>query len=125
MIVIGHTSLPYPKFKEIKDISDIKQTLANEIVFFSPNATLATHCKDNSIAYAVVVQSITELIIYANLNAKYLLIREKNLAEVAQKIANEYFFDSKILYIINDEGSIENAALLGIDGVIFDFVLKD
>lgn len=123
MIVIGHIDLPFPQFKNIEKIKDIEQTSANDIVYFTPNATLAKHCKDNNIAYGIIIKNVLELVIYANLNATYLLIKDRKLVETAQKIANEYFFDSKILYVINDERDIENMALLGIDGVIFESIL--
>ncbi|RDU62856.1 hypothetical protein [Helicobacter sp. MIT 14-3879] len=124
MIIIGHKAIKHPIFKNIKNIEDINNTNANEIVYFESDYKIANYCKDNEIKYAVKISNITDLIIYSNLDAKYILVREKNIAENSQKIANDYFFDSKILYIINDESSIENAAMLGFDGVIFESVLN-
>lgn len=123
MIIIGYEDLPCEKFVKIQNLEDIKNTNPNEIVWFESkeySTKFALHCKENNIPYAVKIINIKDLVIYSNLCAKYILISEKYLAEQSQKIANEYFFDSKILYIINDEGSIENAAILGIDGVIFN-----
>lgn len=128
MIIIGHKAIGYQRFIKVDSVKQISMTKANEIVWFEVQSDieyeLSTHCKDNNISYAVKINSLREVIIYAALNAKYILIQEKYTAENAQKIADEYFFDSKIIYIINDEGSIENIAMLGIDGVIFDEVLQ-
>ena len=128
MIIIGHRAIEYNAFKKIENIENIADSKADEIVWFHSNTNesynLAKHCVKNNIAYGVFVDSLKDVIIFANLMAKFIIIKEKNLVENAQKIANEYFFDSKILYVINDEGSIENMAMLGVDGVIFNDILK-
>ncbi len=128
MIIIGHIAISYNNFVKIKDIDDIKHTKASEVVWFQSNIDnvydVAKHCIENDISYAVLAHSLNDVIIFANLKASFIMIREKNLVENAQKVANEYFFDSKILYIINDESSIENLAMLGIDGVIFNHILN-
>ena len=128
MIIIGHRAIEYNAFKKIENIENIADSRADEIVWFYSNINesynLAKYCGKNNIAYGVFVDSLRDVIIFANLMAKFIIIKEKNLVENAQKIANEYFFDSKILYVINDEGSIENMAMLGVDGVIFNDILK-
>lgn len=128
MIVIGHSAIEFDKFTKIESINDISNTKANEVVWFNSNIDnayhIAKHCAKNDISYAILAHSLNDVVIFANLDVKFIIIREKNLVENAQKVANEYFFDSKILYIINDESSIENLALLGIDGVIFNDILK-
>ena len=127
MIVIGHSAIEFDKFTKIESINDISNTKANEVVWFNSNIDnayhIAKHCAKNDISYAILAHSLNDVVIFANLDVKFIMIREKNLVENAQKVANEYFFDSKILYIINDESSIENLALLGIDGVIFNDIL--
>lgn len=128
MIIIGHEAIKYPNFRYIESIDEIVNSQANDIVWFfhskDTNYDIAKHCNDNDIAYAVIVESLKDTLIYANLGAKYICTKERNLAENAQRAADEYFFDSKILYIINDCGSIETMANLGIDGVIFNNILK-
>lgn len=128
MILIGHSAIYYPNFIYIKNIQDIKNTQAKDIIWFytkdDKDYTLSKYCKDNEINYSVIVDELKDVIIFANLNAKYIIIKNKHLVEMAQKIADEYFIDSKILYIINDESSIENMAILGIDGIIFNCVLN-
>ena len=53
-----------------------------------------------------------DLMIYANLGAKYIVIRRKKLAQICQKLTNEYFLDSKILLVVRDEKGIDSAANL-------------
>lgn len=125
MIIIGHKALQSPKFRAIRSISDIDKTFANEVVFFSDDFALASHCKECEITYAVEVCRVVDLMIYANLGAKYIVIRRKKLAQICQKLTNEYFLDSKILLVVRDENGIEKTAKLGIDGVIFEQILKD
>ena len=124
MIIIGHKALKSPKFRAIQSVESIKKTFANEIVFFSNNLALASHCNACEIAYSVEIDSIVDLLIYANLGAKYIVIRNKKFAQICQKIANEYFLDAKILLVISNDKDIESAAKKGIDGVIYECVLK-
>ena len=95
------------------------------MVFFSDDLDLARHCNECEIAYAVEIWRIVDLMIYANLGAKYIVIRRKKLARICQKLANEYFLDSKILLVVAGESGIEMGAKLGIDGVIFECVLQE
>lgn len=125
MIIIGHKALQSPKFRAIQSIDDIDKTLPNEVVFFSDDLDLARHCNECEIAYAVEIWRIVDLMIYANLGAKYIVIRRKKLARICQKLANEYFLDSKILLVVAGESGIEMGAKLGIDGVIFECVLQE
>ena len=125
MIIIGHKALQSPKFRAIQSIDDIKKTSANEVVFFSDSFEIARHCNECEITYAVEVCRVVDLMIYANLGAKYIVIRRKKLAQICQKLANEYFLDSKILLVVRDENGKEKTAKLGIDGVIFESILKD
>ena len=125
MIIIGHKALKSQKFRAIQSIDDIKKTSANEVVFFSDSFEIAKHCNECEVAYAVEICRIVDLMIYANLGAKYIVIRRKKLARICQKLANEYFLDSKILLVVAGECGIEMGAKLGIDGVIFECVLKD
>ena len=112
MIIIGHKALKSPKFRAIHSISDIDKTFANEVVFFSDSFEIARHCNECEITYAVEVWRVVDLMIYANLGAKYIVIRRKKLAQICQKLANEYFLDSKILLVVRDEKGIDSAANL-------------
>jgi len=42
-----------------------------------------------------------------------------------QKIAENYMFDSKIIQPIKTDDEVEEVALKGIDGVIYEIVIKE
>lgn len=124
MIIIGHSDIECEKFVRVQSVSDIDKTFANEVVFFRHDASLERFCKENEVAFAVCVKSVLELIIAQNLGAKYLIVDSAKFAKKCQKIADEYFFDAKILLVIKSEKSIAKSAESGIDGIIFENVLK-
>lgn len=128
MLILGHMAIDYPDFVYIRNIDDLVKTTPKDMIWFNAsddaNYDIAKHCKYEDISYCVKIYELKDAIIFSNLGAKYIIISDKHLAEIAQKVADEYFFDSKILYVINDESSIENMAILGIDGVIFNNILK-
>ncbi len=72
----------------------------------------------NKIEFALKVENITALVYASALGASYIVLNQE-LAKTAQKIAENYLFDAKILVHIESEKDIEEIALLGIDGVIF------
>ena len=123
MIILGHKFFENEKLYTISSFEQIKNTPTNSILLlnFQENDILnfIKDLKENSISFALEVQSIKELIFANNFGAKFILL-EEFLAVDAQKIANEYLFDSKILVKINSEEEIEKLARLGIDGVIFN-----
>lgn len=124
MIIVGHSEIPCEKFVRVKSISDIDKTRNNEVVIFSHNASLARFCKDNEVAFGVMAKSILEAIIAQNLGAKYIIVDSAKLAKKCQKIADEYFFDAKILLVIKSEKSIAKIAESSIDGVVFENALS-
>ncbi|MGX3010199.1 hypothetical protein ACWIUD_01350 [Helicobacter sp. 23-1044] len=124
MIIIGHNAIKCAKFREIKNIKDIAKTSASDIVYFPHSVEFARHCAENEIAFGVIVKNILELVLNANFGAKYLIIKSPKLARKCQKLANEYFFDAKILLVIKSEKEIAKTAESGIDGVIFEGVMK-
>jgi nicotinate-nucleotide pyrophosphorylase len=123
MIILGHKFFENEKLYTISSFEQIKNTPTNSTLLlnFQENDILnfIKDLKENSISFALEVQSIKELIFANNFGAKFILL-EEFLAVDAQKIANEYLFDSKILVKINSEEEIEKLALLGIDGVVFN-----
>lgn len=127
MIIIGHKAIKCAPFVRIHNQFDIDKTRADEICIFSDkmgdSLALANFCLENEVAYGVEISSILNLILFSQLNAKYLIL-SPNLAHEAQKIANDYFFDSKILCVIERENEIGKVAKNGIDGVIFSHILK-
>ena len=129
MIIIGHKAIKYPNFKYIVNIDDIASSIASDVLLFSVNSdknyVISQHCNDNELEYAVLLDNINHALIYSQLGAKYLIYNSCDVAKSVQKIANEYFFDSKIICVIHDEKALETIAESGIDGVIFIDVLKN
>lgn len=123
MIIIGHSEIPCEKFVRVGSVSDIDKTSNNEVVFFPHDASLERFCKENEVAFAIIAKSALEAIIAQNLGAKYIIIGSAKLAKKCQKIANEYFFDAKILLVIKSEKAIAKSAESSIDGVIFENIL--
>lgn len=127
MIILGHKAIETPHFRRVAGIDEIAESRANDIVWFGASDdseySIARHCAAHEIAYGVEIFSIKDALIFSQLGAKYLITRTRNLACDAQKIANEYFFDAKILCVIEREDEMEQIAKWGIDGVVFAGVL--
>lgn len=121
MMLFGHRFLVSEHFYHIENVTCIKKTPANSTIFLNfheENLDIIDHLFTNSIKFALHIKSIKELIYAHALGASYIVVEQK-LAEDAQKVANDYLFDAKILVHIEDEDEIEDLALLGVDGVIF------
>jgi len=121
MILIGHPWIKSPEFCRVFSKEDIQNSRPNQIVLLEPlvdSYKLAQYCQDNSIAYAVVVNTLDEAL-YANaLGASY-MICDEDTALMVQPVAQEYLFDTRILVLIHSEKEISKIARGGIDGVIF------
>lgn len=121
MILFGHRFIESESFYHISDIVSIKNTPSNSIIyldFSEENLDIIEHLNVNSVKFALHVSSIKELIYAHILGAAYITLPQK-MAKDAQKIANEYLFDAKILAHIEDEDEIEELAYIGVDGAIF------
>ena len=121
MILIGHPWIESPLFTRVFSKEDIQKSSAEEVVLLEPlvdSHTLANYCQENSIRYAVVVNSLDDAI-YANaLGASY-IICDEDTALMVQPVAQEYLFDTRILVLIHSQKEISKIARGGIDGVIF------
>jgi len=120
MIIIGHPWITSPQFCKIFSQEDIKKTKPNEIILLEPlikSHTLAQYCQRNSVAYAVMVNSVTDALLANAMGAKYIICEEDN-AIIIQPIATEYLFDTRLLVHIDNENEISKIASMGIDGVI-------
>ncbi len=104
-------------FFEIISAKDIQSTPPNSIVLFDYDVKLAKYCKDNSVAFAMRIKNIKELV-YANALECDFAFVEKDFAKNAQNIANEYVFDMKIILPVENDEELEWAVLNGVDGVI-------
>ncbi|ANV97953.1 hypothetical protein BBW65_03680 [Helicobacter enhydrae] len=126
MLIIGHQAIPYPKFVKIHSIQDINHTLANEIVWFSSTEDedfhISTFCHTNQVCYAFYASTPSDLVIYANLGAKYIITH--SLFEL-QEIARDYLLDTQILFVIDDMQEIAEMIAKRVDGVILASVLKE
>lgn len=126
MKIIGHPLIPHQDFSNIKTIQDISHVLPNAMIWWEAlkdkDCALARFCQENQIPYAVEIQSLRELLIYTNLEAKYLIASKKSILPF-QSILKEYVLDSLLLCKISKESEMENLALQGIDGVIFESLL--
>lgn len=121
MLLFGHRFIQNETLYSITESDDIAHTPPNAtlyIKFEQSNLDLIEYANTNAIAFALGVRDTTELIYASALGAKYILLK-KELAKTAQKIAENYLFDAKILVRIEDEDEIEEMAILGIDGVLF------
>ncbi len=119
MIIIGDKLIPYEDIFKVNDIQEISNTKANSTLLFSYDIDLIKYCHKNSIPFFVKVKDIKELIYASQFNTKY-IICDKTFVKDAQKIAENYMFDSKILTIINSDDEIVWCAQNEIDGVIYN-----
>ena len=121
MLLFGHRFIPSESFYHIDSTEAIKNTPPSStlyIEFSEENLDIIEHANENSIAFMLSVQNVTELIYGSSLSAKFLLV-PKELAKSAQDIAESYLFDAKIITKIEKEAEIEEMALLGLDGLLF------
>jgi len=118
MILIGDLNIPYENIEKIYSLQDISSTKANSTALFDFDAEILKYTQSNDINSAVIVSNIKEVIYASSLNARYIIVKN-DISQTAQKIADNYMFDSKILVIINDENEIEQSAIDEIDGVIY------
>ncbi len=121
MLLFGHRFIESEPFYHITNIDDIRHTPPNALLTFAfseENLDIIQHCNANELFFALSIESTTELIYAAALNATYIIVTQ-SLAQRAQKLAQEYLFDAKILVKIEKDAEIEAMALLGIDGVIY------
>lgn len=121
MLLYGHRFIPSNSFYHVLDIDSISNTPPSSVIhieFSEQNLDIIQHTTINHIATSIYCKTLTQIIYAASLGASFIVLK-KDLAKDAQKIANEYLYDAKILVLIEDEDEIENLALHGIDGVIF------
>jgi len=121
MLFFGHRFLQSPKFYHIFDIDSILTTPPSSTLYLEfeeKNLDIISYMQENEISFALKVKTIKEIAYASALRASYIVV-EKSQVKTAQKIAENYLFDAKILTHIEEEKEIEELVLLGIDGVIF------
>lgn len=122
MIIIGHRYIEYDPLYFIKEIEDIKNTPPNSTLIFEfneKNIPLAKHCQKNGIDFAIIADTKRELY-FANLFDPKYIICDKNAILVAQKFADDYIIDAKILLYSSDEKDLDFVASNAIDGILFE-----
>ncbi len=124
MLILNHPSLESLNILTINSKEQIAKTLPSDFLVlicdtFTQTLSLARFCCDNTLTYASLVNSVKEALLLVNLNVRFLLCKEIDLAKTLQNLAETYLFDAKILLCIQEEEEIETIAKYGIDGVIF------
>lgn len=126
MIIFGDDFIESEPFYHVEKVEDISKTVPNSTIVFKlcrENLELCKYAKENSVSFALHIDSVND-ILYANLLEASFMICQKKLCEKAQKLADEYMFDTKILLYSEDKADLEWAANLGIDGIIFKKGIK-
>ncbi len=122
MILIGDKLIPHETITKIFSIEDIAHTEPNSTVLFDYDLELIKYCHNNSLKSAVIVKTIVELIYVSQFDVAY-IICNKELAQDAQKIADNYLFDAKTLMQVNNSDEIPWVAKNEIDGAIYKGIL--
>ncbi len=121
MLLFGHPLLESEKFYHISDVGSVVKTPPNGVIyleFSKENLDIVNYLRSNSIRFALEVANIKDAILAYNLGADFIVVAVQIAGDI-QKIAETYLFDAKILARSDDEAMIEEAALIGIDGVLF------
>ena len=121
MLIFGHRFIASPRFYHIDGIDTIAHTPGGSLLylpFAEENLDIISHMTQNGLEFALEAASLREVVYAENLGAKFIII-DNELASEAQKCAENYLFDAKILCRIDDEDKIEVMAEAGIDGVLF------
>lgn len=122
MILLGDVHIPCESIVKISSIKDVLDTKSNATLLFYFDFDILKYCQKNNIASAVMVKNITEVIYSSLLGAKYIVVPHTIVAQ-AQKIADNYMYDSKILAIISKYSQIEQIAVAQIDGCIYETLI--
>jgi len=127
MLLFGHPYVPSQPFYHIDSIEAIAHTPANSVVtlFFAPeNLDIIDYLTQNSVRFALHIETITDAVIAENLGASYLIVLPKH-ADVIQKVAEHYLFDAKVLGYIEETKDLEDLIEIRLDGAIFsDSIIK-
>lgn len=123
MIILGHPDIAYAPFYKTSTPEAISLTPPNATVVFDYAPALCGYCKENGVNFGVFVHHLKELMLSHALGAHWFIL-DKSICIQAQKIADTYLFDGKVLLVAHNEEDIEFAALHGIDGVVFESAIK-
>ncbi len=122
MLIIGVKEVSYNPFYFIKSSEDIDVTPPNSVVVFeySPSKLeLIKHCQKNSIPFALICDELQD-VLFASANGASFIICDKTNIKKAQKYADDYMFDAKILLYSSSKDDLLWCADEGIDGILFE-----
>ena len=122
MIIIGHKLVDFKPFFKIIGVEDIKKTPSNSTIvveYSEENIEILKYSQQNSLDFAVIVDSISQMMIANAYGASFFLV-SREIVLVTQEIANEYLFDAKILLWGKKEEDLEFVAKNFIDGIVFN-----
>ena len=122
MIIIGHPWIDFEPFYLIKKAEDIGCTPSNSRVIFSfseANLPLCRHCAQNSVSFALICDTKKDVLFAQALGCDF-IVCDKSVAVDAQKFADGYLFDAKILLYTGAQSDMEWAADHEIDGILFE-----
>ncbi len=122
MIIIGHAWIDYDPFYLIKKFEDIALTPSNSTVIFQfneSNVSLCKHCTSNGVSYALICDSKRDVLFAQALETNF-IVCDKEVVKEAQKFADGYLFDAKVLLYSGSQADIEWAGDAEIDGILFE-----
>jgi len=122
MIIIGHTWIDYDPFYFIKKIEDIAHTPSNSCVVFAfneENIPLCKHCLANDVSFALLCDSKKDVLFAQALEANF-IVCDKEVVKAAQKFADGYLFDAKVLLYSGSVDDLEWVAEAEIDGILLE-----
>jgi len=121
-LILLNTKYCNHTFVNIKNIGDIKNTKADDIICFEFDEELCLYAKNNNLSYMVSIKDIKESILANHLNARYILLKNVKIKEIKKymKIAQNYLFDSKIICQIYTIDKISKIAKTNIDGIFLE-----
>ncbi len=118
LIILGDDSIQCKQIVAIDNFSQVDNSSPDDIIKLNFDIKLLKKLSTNDIECIVVANSIYEVVFANKLKADYILV-PKNITTQAQKIADNYMFDSKIIVSISTKKQLEVYATEGIDGVVF------
>ena len=122
MLIIGHKEVDFLPFYLITEKEHIKKISSNSVVAFEyakKNKDIINFCKENETTFALICNTIKDVILASANDASY-LICDKAIVKEAQNFADEYMWDAKVLLYSNNEEDLLWCARNSIDGIIFE-----
>ena len=127
MLILNHPQIAPLTLCYVASEEAVEKTLPNDFLILNCDNSantlaLARLLKENNTSYAATPTSVYEALTLVNLNVRFLLTEDLEMAKTLQKLAETYLFDCKILLCVYDtahrQSEIETAANFGIDGVL-------